>query len=107
MNLWFWPFAVGTGTGISYEPGAPLPTNLASFLLYSLVTSTVTWDTLRAITTVIGILLVGRAILAARRSAVRRRTAVSSRVARTATRHRETRPTTMSRQAGRGRTHRT
>ena len=69
MNLWFWPFAVGGGTGISYEPGAPPATNLASFLLYSLVTSTATWDTLRAITTVIGILVVGRAILAALRRA--------------------------------------
>ena len=48
MNLWFWPFAVGTGTGISYEPGAPIGQNLASFVLYSLVTSTLTWDTLRA-----------------------------------------------------------
>ncbi|MET0779898.1 MAG: ATP-binding cassette domain-containing protein [Microbacterium sp.] len=69
MNLWFWPFAVGTGTGISYAPGAPLPTNLASFLVYSLVTSTATWDTLRAITTVVGILVVGRAILSALRRA--------------------------------------
>ncbi len=69
MNLWFWPFAVGAGTGISYEPGAPLATNLASFLVYSLVTSTATWDTLRAITTVVGILVVGRAILSALRRA--------------------------------------
>ena len=66
-NLWFWPFAVGAGTGISYEPGAPLATNLSSFLLYSLVTSTAGWDTLRAITTVIGIAVVGRAIIAALR----------------------------------------
>lgn len=66
-NLWFWPFAVGAGTGISYVPGAPLGTNLSSFLLYSLVTSTAGWDTLRAVTTVIGIAVVGRAILAALR----------------------------------------
>lgn len=66
-NLWFWPFAVGAGTGISYLPGAPLGTNLSSFLLYSLVTSTAGWDTLRAITTIVGIALVGRAILAALR----------------------------------------
>lgn len=66
-NLWFWPFAVGTGTGISYLPGAPLATNLSSFLLYSLLTSTAGWDTLRAVTTVIGIAVVGRAILAALR----------------------------------------
>ncbi|WP_458779708.1 ATP-binding cassette domain-containing protein [Arthrobacter sp. D3-16] len=64
-NLWFWPFAVGAGTGISYEPGAPLATNLSSFLLYSLVTSTAGWDTLRAVTTIIGIVVVGRAVLAA------------------------------------------
>lgn len=64
-NLWFWPFAVGAGTGISYVPGAPLETNLSSFLLYSLVTSTAGWDTLRAVTTIIGITLVGRAVLAA------------------------------------------
>ncbi|MEV7457669.1 ATP-binding cassette domain-containing protein [Pseudarthrobacter oxydans] len=66
-NLWFWPFAVGAGTGISYVPGAPLGTNLSSFLLYSLVTSTAGWDTLRAVTTIIGIAAVGRAILAALR----------------------------------------
>jgi energy-coupling factor transport system ATP-binding protein len=65
LNLWFWPFAVGAGTGISYEPGAPLATNLSSFLLYSLVTSTAGWDTLRAVTTIIGITVIGRAVLAA------------------------------------------
>ena len=69
MNLWFWPFAVGSGTGISYSPGAPLGTNLASFGLYSLVTSTLTWDTVRAVTTVLGICLVGPAALAALRRA--------------------------------------
>lgn len=69
MNLWFWPFAVGAGTGISYEAGAPLPVNLGGFLVYSLVTSTATWDTLRAITTVIGLVVVGRAILGALRRA--------------------------------------
>jgi len=67
MNLWFWPFAVGSGSGISYVAGAPLPENLASFGLYSLVTSTLTWDTVRAITTVVGILLAGPAVLPALR----------------------------------------
>ncbi|MBW9110205.1 ATP-binding cassette domain-containing protein [Microbacterium ureisolvens] len=67
MNLWFWPFAVGYGTGISYDGGASLEVNLSSFLLYSLVTSTLSWDTLRAITTVIGLVVVGRPILAALR----------------------------------------
>jgi energy-coupling factor transport system ATP-binding protein len=48
-----------------YGPGAPLSTNLSSFLLYSLVTSTAGWDMLRVVTTIIGIVVVGRAILAA------------------------------------------
>ncbi|VXC12449.1 ABC transporter family protein [Arthrobacter sp. 9AX] len=82
-NLWFWPFAVGAGTGISYVPGAPLGTNLSSFLLYSLVTSTAGWDTLRAITTIIGIAVVGRAILAA----LRRVKPVSSAGGQTGTAH--------------------
>jgi hypothetical protein len=69
MNLWFWPFAVGSGSGLSYLPGAPLPQNLASFGLYSLVTSTATWDTVRAITSAVGILLIGPAVLPALRRA--------------------------------------
>jgi hypothetical protein len=69
MNFWFWPFAVGAGTDISYRAGAPIDQNLASFGLYSLVTSTLTWDTVRAITTTVGIALVGPAALAALRRA--------------------------------------
>ena len=67
MNLWFWPFAVGSGTSISYEATADFGTNLVSFLGYTLVTSTLTWDTVRAITTVVGIVLIGRPVLAALR----------------------------------------
>lgn len=74
MNLWFWPFAVGAGAEISYEPGAPVGQNLAAFGLYSLVTSTLTWDTVRAVTTAIGIAVIGRGALAAlRRSPLARR----------------------------------
>lgn len=69
MNMWFWPFAVGAGTSISYVQGAPLPQNLGTFLVYSLVTSTLSWDTVRALTTIIGICLVGRAVLRSLRRA--------------------------------------
>lgn len=69
LNLWFWPFAIGSGTTISYALGAPLVENLGSFLLYSLVTSTAGWDTLRAITTIAGVVLIGRPVLAALRRA--------------------------------------
>jgi hypothetical protein len=69
MNFWFWPFTTGMGTSISYVPDAPVGQNLASFGVYSLVTSTLTWDTVRAITTTVGILVVGPAALAALRRA--------------------------------------
>jgi hypothetical protein len=69
MNFWYWPFAVGPDTGISYVAGAPAGQNLASFGVYSLVTSTLTWDTVRALTTTVGILLLGPAMLAALRRA--------------------------------------
>jgi hypothetical protein len=69
MNFWYWPFAVGSGTDISYAAGAPVGQNLASFGVYSLLTSTLTWDTVRAITTTLGIVLLGPAVLAALRRA--------------------------------------
>jgi len=67
MNLWFWPVAVGPETSISLDSDASLGENLASFLVYSLATSTLTWDTVRAITTVVTLLLVGGAALRALR----------------------------------------
>lgn len=67
MNVWFWPFAVGSGTSISYDGAAGLGDNLVRFISYSLVTSTLTWDTVRAITTVVGVMLIGRPVLAALR----------------------------------------
>jgi hypothetical protein len=59
MNLWFWPLAVGPETSISLDSGASLGENVASFVLYSLATSTLTWDTVRAISTVVTLFLVG------------------------------------------------
>lgn len=69
MNMWFWPFAVGSDTSISYVPGGSIGENLANFLVYSLVTSTAGWDTLRAVTTVVGLTLVGATVLSALRRA--------------------------------------
>lgn len=69
MNLWFWPFAVGQGTSISYVSRGTLGENLAHFGVYTLVTSTMTWDTVRALTTVIGIAIVGGFSLRALRRA--------------------------------------
>jgi hypothetical protein len=67
MNMWFWPFAVGAGTSISYEAHASALENLSHFGLYTLITSTLTWDTVRAVTTVVGIVVVGRYVLRALR----------------------------------------
>jgi hypothetical protein len=72
MNLWFWPLALGSGTTLSLVQGAGLAENAASFLLYSLATSTLTWDTVRAITTVVTLAVIGGpAVKALRRVYVR------------------------------------
>ncbi len=60
MNLWFWPFAVGPQTSISFDGDASLGQNLVSFLAYSLVSSTLTWDTARAVSSAVLILLIGK-----------------------------------------------
>jgi energy-coupling factor transport system ATP-binding protein len=72
MNLWFWPFLVGANTSISFVPGAPLNENIARFGLFTLITSTLTWDTIRAFTTALGIALVGRFVLGALRRTTNR-----------------------------------
>jgi energy-coupling factor transport system substrate-specific component len=65
MNLWFWPFA-HYGEGLSFEPGAPAPVNLANYARYYLTTSLV-WDLGRAVTTCLVLLLTGRPLLRALR----------------------------------------
>lgn len=77
MNLWFWPFVTGVDVSyhqgsISYVAGAPLLENLRRFAVFTLLTSTAGWDTGRAITNTVAILLVGPAVLATLRRASRR-----------------------------------
>ena len=72
MNLWFWPWLVGADTSISFAPGAGFIDNATRFGLFTLVTSTLTWDTVRAITTAVGIALVGRFVLGALRRTTNR-----------------------------------
>ncbi|HLP23634.1 MAG TPA: ECF transporter S component [Microbacteriaceae bacterium] len=69
MNLWFWPFAVGPQTAVSYLADGSLGENLRRFGTYTLVTSTLTWDSVRALTSAIGIALIGGPALAALRRA--------------------------------------
>jgi energy-coupling factor transport system substrate-specific component len=72
LNLFFWPFATGTGGSLSFVPGASVATNLHRFVLYCGATSTWGWDTGRAITTVLAIVIVGPALLVALRRASRK-----------------------------------
>lgn len=72
MNMWFWPFTAGIDTQLSFVAGAPLWENLHRFAVFTLTTSTFGWDTGRAITNLIAILLVGPAVLAVLRRASRR-----------------------------------
>lgn len=71
LNLSFWPFTIGSGTQLSFVPGASLLENLHRFLLFDLATS-LGWDVGRALTNITLILLAGPAVLAALRRAARR-----------------------------------
>lgn len=72
MNLWFWPYSLGAGTDLSFVPGAPLLDNLGRFVTFTLTTSTLGWDTGRAVTNAVAIVVLGPAILATLRRAARR-----------------------------------
>lgn len=77
MNLSSWPFTLGVAVpghegSLSYVAGAPVLENLHRFLVYTLLTSTGSWDTGRAITTSLAIVVLGPAILTTLRRAARR-----------------------------------
>lgn len=72
MNMWFWPFTVGIDTQLSFVPGDPVGDNLHRFVIFTLTTSTFGWDTGRALTNLVAIVLVGPAVLAVLRRASRR-----------------------------------
>ncbi len=74
LNLWFWPFSIGQDTALSFVAGDPLAANLERFATFTLVTSTLGWDLGRAVTTVLGIVVLGPAVLAVLRRAARRAT---------------------------------
>jgi energy-coupling factor transport system substrate-specific component len=72
MTLWNWPYLAGTGTQISYVAGDPLVANLTRFLQYEIFTGGLLWDTGRAITTSLLILLTGTALIATLKRAATR-----------------------------------
>lgn len=86
MNMSSWRYTLGIPVpgqegGLSYVPGDPLGENLARFGVYTLLTSTGSWDTGRAITTTVMVLLLGPAVLATLRRASRRARVVREDVA--------------------------
>jgi energy-coupling factor transport system substrate-specific component len=76
-NLSSWPYVVGVAeqgeeSALAFVPGAALSENLHRFAVYTLVTSTGGWDTGRAITTSVAIVVLGPAVLTTLRRALRR-----------------------------------
>jgi energy-coupling factor transport system substrate-specific component len=83
MNLSSWPFTLGVEVpghegSLSFVPGDPLVENLHRFAVYTLLTSTGSWDTGRAITSSVAIVVLGPAVLATLRRASRRATVTGS-----------------------------
>jgi energy-coupling factor transport system substrate-specific component len=79
MNLSSWPFILGIEVpghegGLSFVPGAPLAENLHRFTVYTLLSSTGSWDTGRAITNTVALVVLGPAVMTTLRRAVRRAT---------------------------------
>lgn len=72
MNMWFWPYAIGSGTELSFVPGDDVLSNLHRFFLFTVATSTLGWDTGRAITTVVAVCVIGPVALPTLRRSVRR-----------------------------------
>ena len=71
LNLSFWPFALDPSSSIAYQPGLPFIEQWHRYLLFDATTS-LGWDTGRAVTNVLAILIAGPAALAAFRRAARR-----------------------------------
>lgn len=71
LNLSFWPFSLDPSSSIAYQPGLPFAEQWHRYLLFD-VTTSLGWDTGRAITNIVAILLAGPAVLAAFRRAARR-----------------------------------
>jgi energy-coupling factor transport system substrate-specific component len=84
MNLSGWPFLLGISipgheqTPLSFDASAPLLTNLHRFGVYTLITSTGSFDTGRAVTNAVAIAVLGPSVLATLRRAARRATVVGT-----------------------------
>lgn len=71
MDFSFWPFAIGAGTQLSFDPSASPLENLHRFVLFNLATS-MGWNLGRALTNAVLIVLLGVPLLRLLRRAARR-----------------------------------
>ncbi|HJQ01678.1 MAG TPA: ECF transporter S component [Jatrophihabitans sp.] len=71
LNLSFWPFSLDPNSSIAYLPGLPFSQQWHRYLVFDAATS-LGWDTGRAVTTFICVLLAGPATLLTFRRAARR-----------------------------------
>lgn len=72
ITFWTWPLFVGPNTSISYLEGGGFMENLQRFIQFELVSGGLLWDTGRAITTVVLIVLTGKALLATLERAIKK-----------------------------------
>lgn len=71
MDFSFWPFAIGDGTQLSFDPDAGPWANLHRFVLFNLATS-MGWNLGRALTNAVLVLLLGAPVLRLLRRTARR-----------------------------------
>jgi energy-coupling factor transport system substrate-specific component len=71
LNLSFWPFSLDPSSSIAYQPGLSFAGQWHRYLLFDATTS-LGWDTGRAVTNAAAIVIAGPAVLAAFRRAARR-----------------------------------
>ena len=82
-NMMGWPFLLGIAVpghpnGLSFVPGDPIVENLKRFGVYTFWTSTTSVDTMRAISTTLGLIILGPAVLTTLRRAAKRARIVST-----------------------------
>jgi energy-coupling factor transport system substrate-specific component len=70
LDLWFWPFGTEGASNITYVPGDSVAHNLGRFLAFHFTTA-MGWDAIRAATTALLVLVIGRPALASLRRAHR------------------------------------
>jgi len=71
MDFSFWPFAIGDGTQLSFDPAASALENLHRFVLFNVATS-MGWNLGRALTNAVMVVLLGVPLLRLLRRAARR-----------------------------------